>query len=82
VYSVACCRGYIFLFNLSLVDFLTAVCVMPIAFTTLINGDFIFSPPVCEFNGYTTQLFFIASIHTLMYMAVYRYTFTPDLGFF
>ena len=66
------CRSYIFLFNLSVIDFLTAVCVMPFALVTLLNGDFIFSHGACEFNGFSTEVLFIASIHNLMYMAVYR----------
>jgi len=68
-----CDRSYIFLFNLSVIDFLTSVCVMPFALVTLLNGDFIFSHAACEFNGFSTEVLFIASIHNLMYMAVYRY---------
>ena len=56
-----------------MIDFLTAVCVMPFALVTLLNGDFIFSHGACEFNGFSTEVLFIASIHNLMYMAVYRY---------
>ncbi|XP_067946823.1 melatonin receptor type 1C-like [Watersipora subatra] len=77
-----CDRGYIFIFNLSVVDFLTAVCIMPISVSTLIHGDFIYSHAACVFNGFMVQVLFITSIHTLMYMAIYRYLaicdpFTP-----
>lgn len=69
---INCFRGYIFLFNLAVIDFLISISVMPISLVTLLNGEFIFSHAVCEFNGFTIELFFIANIHTLMYMAVYR----------
>lgn len=61
-----------FLFNLAVIDFLISVSVMPLSLVTLLNGDFVFPDSVCEFNGFTIELFFIANIHTLMYMAVYR----------
>lgn len=65
-------RGYIFLFNLALIDLLTACGAMPISLVTLLNGRFIFSQQVCDYNAFSTQAFFIANILTLMFMSVYR----------
>lgn len=66
-------RTNMFLCNLAIADFLTAVLLMPVALVTVIKGDWVFSEVFCQINGFTMPLFFVASIHTLMYISIHKY---------
>ncbi|XP_076328087.1 octopamine receptor beta-1R-like [Tachypleus tridentatus] len=66
-------RTNMFIVNLAVADMLTAVIDMPISLVTLIHGDWILGDFFCQLNGFTMALFFICSIHTLMYISIHKY---------
>ena len=66
-------RTNMFLCNLAIADLLTAVILMPFSLITVIKGRWIFGQTFCQFNGFTMPLFFVASIHTLMYISLHKY---------
>jgi len=66
-------RTNLLLFNLALTDLAACVFDMPFSLVTLITGQWIFNNALCMFMGFTTPLFVVASIHTLMYMSVHKF---------
>ncbi len=69
-------RTNMFLCNLAITDLLCALINMPVSLITVIKGQWVFGSPTgvfCYFNGFTMPLFFVASIHTLMYISVHKY---------
>lgn len=66
-------RTNMFLVNLAVADMLTAIFNMPFSMITVIEGEWIFGTAFCQFNGFTLPLFFIVSIHTLMYISIHKY---------
>ena len=65
-------RTNMFLCSLACADFLCAVLNMPVSLVTVITGRWIFSRTVCYINGFLSQLTFITSVHTLMYIAIHK----------
>lgn len=66
-------RTNLFLCNLAVADLFCATLDMPISLATIIKGDWIFSRSVCQFNGFALPFFFVAAIHTLMYIGIHKY---------
>ncbi|XP_013786636.2 alpha-2Db adrenergic receptor-like [Limulus polyphemus] len=66
-------RTNMFLVNLAVADLLTAVIDMPISLVTMIHGDWVLGEFFCKLNGFTMALLLICSIHTLMYISIYKY---------
>ena len=66
-------RTNLFLCNLAVADVLCGVLDMPVTLTTLIAGKWIFPDWLCQINGFTLPLLFVASIHTLMYISIHKY---------
>ena len=66
-------RTNMFLCNLAIADLLTAILLMPVALVTVIRGEWVFGDVFCQINGFFMPLFFVASIHTLMYISVHKY---------
>jgi hypothetical protein len=66
-------RTNLLLFNLALTDLLASVLDMPVSLVTAIRAEWIFPSWMCMFNGFTTPLFIVASIHTLMYMSIHKF---------
>lgn len=71
-------RTNFFLMNLAIADFLCGCIDMPFSLVTVIRGEWIFSDNVCQMNSFATPFFFVASIHTLMYMAVFKFMSIHD----
>lgn len=66
-------RTNMFIVNLAVADILVAVLDMPVSLITIIQGDWVFGEPLCQFNGFTMALFLICSIHTLMYISIHKF---------
>lgn len=69
-------RTNMFLCNLAVADFLCAILCMPVSLTTMIRGEWIFGSVngwFCQLNGFLMPMFFVTSIHTLMYISVHKY---------
>ena len=66
-------RTNMFLFNLAVADLLCAVICIPFSLGTVISGDWVFGDTFCQINGFSMPLFFVASIHTLMYISIHKY---------
>lgn len=66
-------RTNMFIVNLAVADILVAVLDMPVSLITIIQGDWVFGDPLCQFNGFTMALFLICSIHTLMYISIHKF---------
>ena len=69
-------RTNMFLCNLAITDLMCALINMPVSLVTVIKGQWVFGEPAgafCQFNGFTMPLFFVASIHTLMYISLHKY---------
>lgn len=66
-------RTNMFLCNLATADLLCTAIDMPFSLATVIKGDWVFGETFCYINGFTMPLFFVASIHTLMYISVHKY---------
>lgn len=66
-------RTNVFLCNLAITDLLTALLDMPFSLLTILNGRWTAGHTLCQFNGFAMPLFFVASIHTLMYISVHKY---------
>ena len=66
-------RTNMFLCNLAVADLFCATLDMPISLVTIIHGDWIFGEAMCQFNGFALPFFFVASIHTLMYIGIHKY---------
>lgn len=71
-------RTNFFLMNLAIADFLCGCIDMPFSLVTVIRGEWIFSDNVCQMNSFATPFFFVASIHTLMYMAIFKFMSIHD----
>ena len=66
-------RTNMFLGNLAVTDCLCGCIDMPFSLVTVIRGEWIYSDNICQMNGFATPFFFVASIHTLMYIAIFKY---------
>ncbi|ELT89680.1 hypothetical protein CAPTEDRAFT_104279 [Capitella teleta] len=66
-------RTNIFLCNLAVADLFCSLLDMPLSLVTIVKGDWIFSPTLCQLNGFAVPFFFVASIHTLMYIGIHKY---------
>ena len=66
-------RTNMFLCNLAVADLLCTVICMPFSLGTVICGDWIFGDLFCQINAFSMPLFFVASIHTLMYISIHKY---------
>ena len=66
-------RTNMFLCNLAVADLLCAIICMPFSLGTVISGDWVFGDTFCQINGFSMPLFFVASIHTLMYISIHKY---------
>ena len=66
-------RTNMFLCNLAVADLLCTVICMPFSLGTVIHGDWIFGDIFCQINSFSMPLFFVASIHTLMYISIHKY---------
>ncbi|XP_013409099.1 octopamine receptor 1-like [Lingula anatina] len=62
-----------FIANLAVADLLVAIVDMPMALITVIEGDWVFGDTLCVLNGFTVVFFLTVSVHTLMYIAVFKY---------
>ena len=73
-------RTNLFLCNLAVTDLLCALLDMPFSLATMIKGEWVFGDAagVCVFNAFTTYFFWVASIHTLMYIAAFKYATIRD----
>ena len=65
-------RTNMFLCSLACADLLCAALNMPVALITIISGGWIFGQTVCHVNGILSQLTFVTSMHTLMYIAIHK----------
>ena len=65
-------RTNMFLCSLALADLFCGLLDMPIALVTMIKGYWIFGPKMCQINGFLVPFFFVASIHTLMYISIHK----------
>jgi len=66
-------RTNMFLCSLAVADLLCSVLAMPFSLATAIRAEWIFDRALCLATGFMTPLFVVASIHTLMYIAVHRF---------
>ncbi|CAH1790030.1 unnamed protein product [Owenia fusiformis] len=66
-------RTNLFLGNLAIADLAVGLLNMPFSLTTVIKGHWIFGDVLCKINGFVMPLFFVTSIHTLMYISVHKY---------
>ncbi|XP_077995579.1 histamine H2 receptor-like [Glandiceps talaboti] len=66
-------RTNLFLLNLAIADVGLAGICMPFSLITVIKGKWIFSTELCYFNAFSSALFFIATLHSLMYISVFKY---------
>ncbi|XP_045133406.1 beta-1 adrenergic receptor-like [Portunus trituberculatus] len=66
-------RTNLLLGNLAVADILVAVLDMPVALTTIIKHDWIFSEELCYVNGFAVGLGLMLSIHTLMWISIHKY---------
>ena len=62
----------LFVLNLAWCDLLTALVNGPFTITVLVAGDWIMGDTLCQFNGFTTTVFGIASVVTLAVISVNR----------
>ena len=65
-------RTNMLLCNLAVADLLCALLDMPFSLVTVLNGNWILGPVVCQLSGFSTILFFVVTIHTLMYISVHK----------
>ncbi|XP_070572158.1 histamine H2 receptor-like [Ptychodera flava] len=66
-------RTNVFIMSMAVADFgITAIC-MPFSLITVVQGDWIFSTILCYFDAFANAFFFIASLHSLMYIAIFKY---------
>jgi hypothetical protein len=71
-------RTNLFLGSLAVADLLCSVFDMPFSLVTVIRAQWIFSDALCLVSGFTTPLFIVASIHTLMYISVHKFVTIRD----
>ncbi|XP_072048872.1 octopamine receptor beta-2R-like [Amphiura filiformis] len=67
-----------FVANLAVADLLTCVITGPFILSSTITGDWPFSYPLCQFQGFCTLVFCATSINTLMFVAIDRYVAITD----
>ncbi|XP_050739319.1 histamine H2 receptor-like isoform X2 [Eriocheir sinensis] len=66
-------RTNMLLGNLAVADILVAVFDMPIALTTIIYHDWMFSQTFCVVNGFAVGLGLMLSVHTLMWISIHKF---------
>ncbi len=68
----------VFVASLAVADLLTCAITGPFIFVSTVTGEWHFSYPMCQLQGFCTVLFCAASINTLMYVAIDRYVAITD----
>ena len=63
----------IFIANLAFADLCVTVLCMPFTLTTVVTGDWVFSPEMCNVNAFFDSLCLVASIHSLMYIGIHKF---------
>ncbi|XP_077867090.1 trace amine-associated receptor 1-like [Saccoglossus kowalevskii] len=66
-------RTNLLIISLAIADIGLAAIAMPFSLITVLRGDWLFSKELCYFNAFTNALFFIASLHGLMYISIFKY---------
>ncbi|UYV61653.1 hypothetical protein LAZ67_1005773 [Cordylochernes scorpioides] len=62
-----------FIASLATADVLVALVNIPLSAVTLAKGTWPYTMAICRFHAFTMALFLIASIHTLMHIAIHKY---------